>query len=332
MTENDLAVLGSVFLIEVDKIKPNSQQPRTEFDLEKLKDLSESIRQYGVLQPLVVIRRETESDMGISVEYELIAGERRLRASRLAGLTQVPVVIRKESDEKTKLELAIIENLQREDLNAIDRAVAFRRLADNFKLKHHEIAVRVGKSREYVTNTMRLLMLPEDIQSGLIRGEVSEGHCRVILALDGRKEEQMALYKDIIEKKMSVRLVEKITRNIVRGSLSPEESTNAEIKFIEKKLADTLGTKVQIEVAGGRGTISINFFSNEELNSFLNRMTKESENGIQNKAFAGKSIDGIIENKNAEMVPVVDEPAVEKDFSGASTVDPVEELLKNFSL
>ena len=332
MTENDLAVLGSVFLIEVDKIKPNSQQPRTEFDMEKLNDLSESIRQYGVLQPLVVIRRETESDSGISVDYELIAGERRLRASKLAGLTQVPVVIRKESDEKTKLELAIIENLQREDLNAIDRAVAFRRLADNFKLKHHEIAVRVGKSREYVTNTMRLLMLPEEIQAGLVRGEVSEGHCRVILALDGRAEEQMALYKDIVEKKMSVRLVEKITRNMVRGSLSPEESVNAEIRVMERRLADTLGTKVQIEVAGGRGTISINFFSNEELNSFLNRMMKESENNKQGETLAGKSIDGIMENKNMETAPTATEPAVEKDFSGASTVDPVEELLKNFSL
>ena len=332
MTENDLAILGSVFLIEVDKIKPNSQQPRTEFDLEKLKDLSESIRQYGVLQPLVVIRRETESDAGISVEYELIAGERRLRASKLAGLTQVPVVIRKESDEKTKLELAIIENLQREDLNAIDRAVAFKRLAENFKLKHHEIAVRMGKSREYVTNTMRLLMLPEEIQAGLIRGEVSEGHCRVILALDGRAEEQMALYKDIIEKKMSVRLTEKITRSIVRGSLSQEESANAEIKFIEKKLADTLGTKVQIEVMGGRGTISINFFSNEELNSFLNRMTKESENNVEIGAPAVKSIGGIIENKNAEAELTTIKPVVEKDFSGASTIDPVEELLKNFSL
>ena len=146
MTENYLATLGSVFLIEVSKIKPNSQQPRTEFDLEKLKDLSESIRQYGVLQPLVVIRRETENENGISVEYELIAGERRLRASKLAGLNQVPVVIRKESDEKTKLELAIIENLQREDLNAIDRAMAFGKLAESFKLKHHEIALVSAKA------------------------------------------------------------------------------------------------------------------------------------------------------------------------------------------
>lgn len=331
MTENDLATLGSVFLIEVGKIKPNSQQPRTEFDLEKLKDLSESIRQYGVLQPLVVIRRETENENGISVEYELIAGERRLRASKLAGLSQVPVVIRKESDEKTKLELAIIENLQREDLNAIDRAMAFAKLAESFKLKHHEIAARVGKSREYVSNTIRLLMLPEEIQSGLLRGEVSEGHCRTLLALDGRLEEQMALYRDIVEKKMSVRLVEKITRNMVNGLLMSEAGVNADLKSMEKKLADTLGTKVQIEMTGGRGTISINFFSNEELNAFINKIMAEKNvsTGVSGNE-AEKSIDGIIENKTE---PAASEPsAVKNDFSGAATVDPVEELLKNFSL
>ena len=334
MTENDLATLGSIFLIEVGKIRPNSQQPRTEFDLEKIKDLSESIRQYGVLQPLVVIRKETENESGISVEYELIAGERRLRASKLAGLSQVPVVIRKESDEKTKLELAIIENLQREDLNAIDRAMAFGKLVDDFKLKHHEVATRVGKSREYVSNTIRLLMLPEEIQSGLVRGEVSEGHCRALLALDGKLEEQIALYRDIIGKKMSVRLVEKITRNMVNGILAVEEGVNAELKLMEKKLADTLGTKVQIEMTGGRGTISINFFSNEELTAFLSRMTAETDKKTSlEQASGGGSIDGIIENKSTESASVANEPAAEKsDFSGAATVDPVEELLKNFSL
>src|SRR3989339_882642 len=261
MTENDLATLGSVFLIEVGKIRPNSQQPRTEFDLEKIKDLSESIRQYGVLQPLVVIRRETENENGISVEYELIAGERRLRASKLAGLSQVPVVIRKESDEKTKLELAIIENLQREDLNAIDRAMAFEKLVNNFKLKHHEVATRVGKSREYVSNTIRLLMLAEEIQSGLTMGDISEGHCRALLALDGRLEEQMTLYRDIVGKKMSVRLVEKKT-------------------------------------------------------------------GFEQKS-GEKSIDGIMENESA---PATSAPVAGKsDFNGAAA-DPVEELLKNFSL
>lgn len=331
MTENELATLGSVFLIEIDKIRPSSQQPRTEFDLGKLKDLAESIRQYGVLQPIIVIRKETENENGISVEYELVAGERRLRASKLAGLSQVPVVIRKESDEKTKLELAIIENLQREDLNAIDRAMAFGKLANDFKLKHHEIAARVGKSREYVSNTIRLLMLPEEIQSGLIRGEVSEGHCRTLLALDGRLEEQLALYRDIVNKKIPVRMVEKITRNMVSGVLMAEADINVDLKSIEKKLAETLGTKVQIEMAGGRGTISINFFSNEELHAFLNRMTAEAGKKTDDEQKSGeKSIDGIIEKQNA---PVTNESSAEKnDFSGAATADPVEELLKNFSV
>ena len=145
-------------------------------------------------------------------------------------------------------------------MNAIDRAMAFGKLVNDFKLKHHEVPTRVGKSREYVSNTIRLLMLPEEIQSGLIRGEVSEGHCRTLLALDGRLEEQMALYRDIIEKKISVRMNRKLTRNMVNGILMAEEGVNAELKSIEKKLADSLGTKVQIEMTGGRGTISINFF------------------------------------------------------------------------
>ena len=297
-----------------------------------------------MLQPLVVIRREIENENGISVEYELIAGERRLRASKLAGLSQVPVVIRKESDEKTKLELAIIENLQREDLNAIDRAMAFGKLAESFKLKHHEIAARVGKSREYVSNTIRLLMLPEEIQSGLVRGEVSEGHCRTLLALDGRLEEQMALYRDIVEKKMSVRLVEKITRNMVNGILAAEESVNAELKSIEKKLADSLGTKSSDRNDGRTG----NYLHKLFLQRRVERFYKQNDGGKNVPIEASrneveKSIDGIIENKNAENAPaspslqrgepVASEPSAEKsDFSGAATVDPVEELLKNFSL
>lgn len=330
VTENDLAKFGSVFLIEIDKIRPNSQQPRTEFDLEKLRGLSESIRQYGVLQPLIVARKETENESGISVEYELIAGERRLRASRLAGLNQVPVVIRKENDDKTKLELAIIENLQREDLNAIDRAVAFKKLTEIFNLKHHEIAARVGKSREYVSNTIRLLGLPEEIQKGLIKGEISEGHCRVILSLDGRLEEQMSVYRDVIGRKMSVRQTEKTTRNLINGILMTEEGTSLELKSIEKKLADTLGTKVQIEMTGGRGTIVIDFFSSEELNAFLNKMTGEIGKVSSGETATDKSIDEIIENKNA---PTGNESLAEKNnFNSAATVDPVEELLKKFSI
>ncbi|RJQ31629.1 ParB/RepB/Spo0J family partition protein [Candidatus Parcubacteria bacterium] len=330
--EEKLLTQGSIFLIEVEKIKPNSQQPRTEFDPEKLRDLSESIRQYGVLQPLVVTRRETESDKGITVEYELIAGERRLRASKLAGLSQVPVVIRKENDDRVKLELAIIENLQREDLNAIERAKAFKKLIENFKLKHHEVAARVGKSREYVTNSIRLLGLPEEVQNSLMRGEVSEGHCRVILSLDGKMEEMMTVYRDIVAKRMTVRQAERMSKNFINGRLMAQ-GVNIELKDMEKKLSDTLGTKVQIEMTGGRGTISIDFFSNEELNAFLGRMTtfNSEEGSVPALESQVKSIDGIIPNGALSLSEAV-VAAPEKDPNGASDVDPVEELLKNFSV
>ena len=166
----------SVFWIEVDKIKPNPFQPRRDFDEARLKDLSESIRMYGILQPLTVTRKEfAKPDGGLGVEYELIAGERRLRASKLAGLQQVPALIRSgEQDDKVKLELAIIENLQREDINSVDRARAFKRLADEFNMKHAQIAEKVGKSREYVSNTLRILDLPDEILTALSEGKLSD--------------------------------------------------------------------------------------------------------------------------------------------------------------
>ena len=155
---------NSIFGVEVDKVKPNPYQPRREFDEYRLKDLADSIRQYGVLQPLIVTRKEVEhEDGGLTVEYELIAGERRLRAAKLAGLLQVPVIIRTgdEDNERAKLEIAIIENVQREDLNPVDRARAFKKLVEHFGFKHHEVSQKISKSREYVSNSIRLLSLPQ---------------------------------------------------------------------------------------------------------------------------------------------------------------------------
>jgi ParB family chromosome partitioning protein len=173
---------NAVFFIEVDKINPNPYQPRRDFDESRLKELADSIRMYGILQPLVVTRKEVEKDGGgIATEYELIAGERRLRASKIAGMREVPALIRaKGDDEKTKLELAIIENLQREDLNPIDRAFAFQKLSKEFGFKHVDIAKKVGRSREYVSNTIRMLMLPEEILQSLIDRKISEGHARLV--------------------------------------------------------------------------------------------------------------------------------------------------------
>ena len=175
---------NSIFWIDTDKIKPNPFQPRRDFDEARLQDLADSIKQYGVLQPLTVSRVEIEKeDVGIFTEYELIAGERRLRAAKIAGVSQVPVIIRVGDTAMMKLELAIIENLQREDLNSVDRARAFFRLSSEFKFTHAEIAKKMGRSREYVSNTLRILALPEELLTGLSEGKISEGHTRPLLML-----------------------------------------------------------------------------------------------------------------------------------------------------
>ncbi len=263
---------NSIYWIEVEKINPNPFQPRREFDHLKLNSLSESIRQYGVLQPLVVTRKEeVKEDGGLNTIYELIAGERRLRASKLAGLVQVPVIIRDEGDDDAmKLELAIIENLQREDLNPIDRAKAFQQLIKEFNLKHVEVGKKIGKSREYVSNTMRLLMLPEEIMEAVATGHILEGHTRPILMLKDRPQEQMTLYKEIIYKKLSVADSEKIARRIAYDKVRKKDlAVDPVIIEFEEKLAETLGTRVQIEKKKIGGKVVIDFFTNEDIEKML---------------------------------------------------------------
>ncbi|MBX4215657.1 ParB/RepB/Spo0J family partition protein [Candidatus Parcubacteria bacterium] len=262
---------NSIFWIETEKIKPNPYQPRREFDEEKLKELADSIRQYGILQPLVVTRKEvTKDDGGLAVEYELIAGERRLRASRIASLAQVPVIIRVGDDAKMKLELAIIENLQREDLNPVDRAKAFERLASEFHFKHIEIGQKVGKSREYVSNTLRLLSLPETILGSLSQGKISEGHARPLMMLVDRPEEQTKLFNEILERKMTVREAEGIARRIAQDRARKKERMfDPNLLAFEKGLAETLGTRVQIEKGEKGGKIMIDFFTDSDLASIV---------------------------------------------------------------
>jgi ParB family chromosome partitioning protein len=263
----------SIFWIEVDKIKPNPYQPRKEFDDEKLRDLSESIRMYGVLQPLVVTRKEIiKPDGGLAVEYELISGERRLRASKLAGIAQVPAIIRTDSDDATiKLELAIIENLQREDLNPVERAKAFQKLSEEFSYKHAEIAVKVGKSREYVSNTLRILGLPEQILIALAEGRVTEGHTRPILMLSDRPEEQIKLFNEILERRLTVRETEAISRRIAYDKVRKKDKAyDPRLIEIEEKLSEALGTRVHIEPKEKGGKVLIDFFSPEDLQSILN--------------------------------------------------------------
>lgn len=269
---------NSIFWVEVDRIKPNPYQPRREFDNVKLTSLAESIRQYGVLQPLVVTRSEIQKDDGgISVEYELIAGERRLRASKLAGLFQVPVMIRSsEESNQMKLELAIIENLQREDLNPIDRGRAFKRLTTEFEFKHKQIAQKVGKSREYVSNSLRLLLLPEEIQNALSEGKITEGHTRPLLMLNDRPDEQKTLYKEITYKRLTVREAESIARRIANDKARKKSRAyDPEIIELERQLTDSLGTRVQIESRKVGGKIVIDFFSNDDLRNLLQTLKNE---------------------------------------------------------
>lgn len=265
----------AIFWVEVGKVRPNPYQPRTEFDEARLKDLADSIRQYGVLQPMTVTRHEeTKEDGGISTYYELIAGERRLRASKLAGLSQVPVIIRSaEENERTKLEIAIIENLQREDLNAIDRARAFERLAKEFSLNNVEIGKKVGKSREYVSNSLRLLSLPDEIQNALRSGLIYEGHARALLMLEDRKEEMMTLFRDIQTRKLSVREVEKLTREIA-WDRARKKDVKPEIQAMQNAFAQELGTQVEIREDAKGGKLIINFFSPEDLEALLQRVSQ----------------------------------------------------------
>lgn len=273
---------NAIFWIEVEKIKPNPFQPRKEFDEAKLRDLADSIKQYGILQPLVVTRREVEKpEGGLAVEYELIAGERRLRASKISGLTQVPVLIRigdegKEEEAQAKLELAIIENLQREDLNAVDRARAFNRLASEFKFTHIQIAHKVGKSREYVSNTIRILALPEEMLVALAERRINEGHTRPLLMLGDRKEEQLTLFKEITFKKLNVREAERIARRIAVNKVRKQErGFDPEIMGFEQELTERLGTRVQIEKREVGGKIVIDFFSSDDVRNFIKRLHAE---------------------------------------------------------
>lgn len=263
---------NAIFWVEVDKIKPNPFQPRKEFDEDKLQDLAKSIRQYGVIQPLTVTRREFEKpDGGIGTDYELIAGERRLRASKLAGVAQVPVIIRADfEDDKTKLEVAIIENLQREDLNPIDRARAFARLVSEFGFKHVQVAEKVGKSREYVSNTIRLLMLTDEIQQALSDGKIAEGHTRPLLMLIDRPEEQKTLFREIMLKRLTVRDSESIARRIAFDKVRKKEYLySPEILEMERELTEALGTRVAIEPKEVGGKLSIDFFSEDDLQTLF---------------------------------------------------------------
>jgi len=336
---------NSIFWVDIEKVKPNPFQPRREFDEDRLRDLADSIRQYGVLQPLVVSREEIQKeDGGLVVEYELIAGERRLRASKLAGLEQIPVIIRVGDDNMAKLELAIIENLQREDLNSVERARAFMRLVEEFKFTHTQIGTKVGKSREYVSNTLRLLALPQEILDALSARKISEGHTRPILMLTDRPQEQMVLFKEIVFKKMTVRDAEKAARKIAFDRVRKKEYLmDPEIAEMEEKLQESLGTRVHIEKKQNGGYITIDFFTNDDLHTILG-LIKSAEgsnpNAMLDKFAASQEIQPVIsviteQNIPEEEVSFVDDHLVE-DRTKEEIAKAEEDIdlynIKNFSI
>lgn len=318
----------SIFWVEVDRIKPNPFQPRKIFDEASLVSLAESIRSYGVLQPLTVTRKEIERPgEGIYVEYELIAGERRLRAAKIAGIAQVPVVIRTgEDSDRMKLELAIIENLQREDLNVVDRARAFERLTKEFGLKHIDIGKRVGKSREYVSNTLRILLLPQEMRDALAAGEISEGHTRPLLMLMDRTAEQQTLFKEILSKRLTVRDSEQVARRVAtervrKGDLTPE------LLLLERELTEKLGTRVRIEKKDQGGKVLIDFFSVDDLAHIRSVLSRPNNGASQTFAPAEE---GISEELASEDLPETSTKSTEgttsasgeEPLSGGKNQDP----------
>lgn len=246
-----------VTLLMIDEIEPNPDQPRKIFAEAPLAELADSIKTYGLIQPLVV-------SAGKGGRYRLLAGERRLRACRLAGVREVPVVVRKASEQE-ELEVSIIENVQRQDLTPLEEAKAYQRLSQEFGLKQSEIAARVGKSREVVANKMRLLNLPKEAQEALEKGIISESHARTILSIEGDKAKAKVL-AEVLKDKLTVREVERVSQKKPAGW---QASKSVEYVEMEEKLRDFLGTKVEVKPRKKGGRIEIDFYSEEELYSVV---------------------------------------------------------------
>jgi ParB family chromosome partitioning protein len=259
-----------VFLVEVTAVEASPSQPRKHFAKEPLEELAASIKSHGILQPLVVEKFERETKSGVEVRYHLLAGERRLRAARLAGLKQVPVVVRKASDDRTRLLLGLIENVQREDLNAIERAEAYERLQKDFTLTQEEIADRIGKSREAVANTLRLLGLDTATRKAVREGRISEGHARAILKVPEAK--RAALVERFVREEMSVRAAETVARQEAQRANVPTRLADPKRADAEDQLKQELGVPVRITHRGKRGSISLQFGSQEELEILLKRL------------------------------------------------------------
>ncbi len=264
---------SSADTVDIDLIMPNPHQPRINFDEDALRELAESIAEHGVLQPLVV----TKGDSGLGpVTYQLIAGERRLQAARRAGLTRVPVVIREATDAQM-LEIALVENIQRKDLNPIEEAIAFKRLSEDFNMTQEQIARRVGRSRVAVANTIRLLSLEDDIRASLASGQISEGHARALLAIDGRAT-RLDAWRKIVADALTVRQAEEIAKALKAASSPARKDGRAtrridpQTRAIEDELRTALSARVSLVRGRTGGRIVISFHSDAELDEILARI------------------------------------------------------------
>lgn len=276
--EKDLHAVGTVAHVALDLIESNPFQPRTDFDEESLQELAASIKEQGVIQP-VTIRKQ---DNG---KFQLISGERRCKASRLAGLSEIPAYIRAANDQEMR-EMAIVENIQRENLNPIEIALGYQQLIEDCRLTQEMLSERLGKSRPSIANHLRLLRLPGEIQIGLRQDIISMGHARALVSVDN-VQTQLEIFQDIIEQGLSVRDVEEIVKNLseakeddddaAEGKKIPEtKSNNARFKDLQKSLTDFYGSKVQVKTKpGGKGAIVINFSSEEDLERILRLVQKQ---------------------------------------------------------
>ncbi len=261
---------GGTIEILISRVTRNPRQPRTRIDPQELSDLAASIREHGIIQPIIVAQSKEAN------QYILIAGERRLEASKLAGLATIPAIVRGHTSDQHLLELALIENIQRSDLSPLENAQAFKHLADDFGLSHDDIAKRVGKQRVTITNTIRLLKLPPKIQGALAQGLITEGHARVLLSLPNAQA-QLAALNTIIGKGLNVRQAEELIRQLTghKSSKPTKSNKSAEVKSLESDLRDALGTRVSITRGRKGGSIVIHFYSDEELNTIAEKITGE---------------------------------------------------------
>jgi ParB family chromosome partitioning protein len=267
-----LSEFGGVLEVPLELISANPHQPRKGFDDEKLKELAASITEHGVIQPLILSAQDQIEDQ----KYALIAGERRLRAAKLAGLKTVPAILR-EADSQNHLILALVENVQRSDLNPLETAIAYQSLAVEFGLSHQEIGSRVGKSRTAVTNILRLLDLPDVVQQALRKNQISMGHARALLALPTIKAQSAAL-QTILTQDLNVRQTETLVTKLKgkkKAKKTKKDSKSPELKALEEDLQSALGTKVRLTRSSkGAGTITVHYYSDEEFNSLMDLLLK----------------------------------------------------------